>query len=386
MQKKKNDTIHSDSKSPKHPKSNKKSHRPPIRKKLTNLSKQEQHSHVNFILSTNFGIDISFDYNKSLNEHIFTQAKELYITKIHWKYDAEYVFKKSQSKNKKMFGTEMIFLLNHPLQLANKQEITTITAKFIGTGTKDRVVYLSPTGIVIKIEQSNPNYYTSSIKEEYKTQQHNPIGITPIFNITPDEKTTKICDYANSYNNDCITCMQLYKPVTVESFLHQLLTSEKNENEKIQAFSTIFVTLYANLMFQTITNIENSILPENWSLTNLCLSDSGLVTIDFQHFRIITDKMTKPQQTQIMKSSFQQFFKQILDFCQKSNFHYQEMKTILITLEKWNEDMYQNFENRTLETTWNAPMFSSTLLDLIAQTFQIKLFSEKKNLILNGKK
>ena len=395
---KQNNTIHSDSKSPNRPKPKKKSRPPPITKKITNLSKQqketnqlkynspttrskekqEQRSHENFIISTNFGIDISFDYNKSLNEHIFIQAKELYIKKILWKFDAEYVFKKSQSKNKKMFGTEMIFLLNHPLQLANKQEITTMTAKFIGTGEKHRVVYLSPIGIVIKIEQSNPNYYESSIQKEYKIQQHNPIGITPIFNITPNETTTKICDYTNSSNNDCVTCMQLYKPIIVQSFLTQLLTSEKNENEKIEAFSTFFVTLYANLMFQTITNVQNSILPGNWSLTNLCLCDSGLVAIDFEHFHIITDEMTKSQQTQIMNKSFQHFFKQILDFCQTSKFHDQEMKTIIITLEKWNEDMYRNFENGTLETTWKAPMFTKTLLDLIGQTFQIKLFFPQK--------
>ena len=89
-------------------------------------------------------------------------------------------------------------------------------------------------------------------------------------------------------------------------------------------------------------------------------------------------KQRSLEQTQIMNKSFQHFFKQILDFCQTSKFHDQEMKTIIITLEKWNEDMYRNFENGTLETTWKAPMFTKTLLDLIGQTFQIKLFFPQK--------
>ena len=381
-------------------KTKKKSHHSAITENLPNLSKQpkkhkqlkynspttqqytkkrKQHAHVNFKISTNFGIDISFNYDKSQNEHIIMQANELYIEKIYWMYDADYVFKKSQSKNKKMFGTEMKFLLNHPLQLANKQEISSITAKFIRT-QEHKLLYHSPIGIIIKIEQLHNNYYPSSIQKEYEIQQHNPIGITPIANITPNKTATKIYDYYGQYaNKEYITCMQLYKPVNVQSFLDQLLTSQKSENGKLKTFSTLFVTLYVNLVFQTIVNIQNSILPGNWTLTNLSLSDSGLITIDFEDFRIITHEITLSQQAHITKSSFQHFFKQILDFCQTSQFHYEKMKTIVTTLHKWNEDMCDNFKYGTLDKTWQAPMFTSTLLELVAQTFQIELFPQKEN-------
>ena len=349
--------------------------------------KRKQHAHVNFKISTNFGIQISFNYDKSPNEHIIMQANELYIEKIYWTFDADYVFKKSQSKNKKTFGTEMKFLLNHPLQLANKQEISYITAKFIRTQER-KLLYHSPIGIIIKIEQLHNNYYPSSIQKEYEIQQHNPIGITPIANITPNKTTTKIYDYYGQYTNkECITCMQVYKPVNVQSFLDQLLNSQKSENKKLKTFSTLFVTLYVNLVFQTIVNIENSILPGNWTLTNLSLSDSGLITIDFEDFRIITHEITISQQAHIIKSSFQHFFKQILDFCETSQFHYEKMNTILITLHKWNEDMCQNFESGTLHKTWQAPMFTPTLLELIAQTFEIELFPQtKKKLNFKWKK
>ena len=173
--------------------------------------------------------------------------------------------------------------------------------------------------------------------------------------------------------------MHVYKPVNVQSFLDELLSSQKSKNEKLKTFSTLFVTLYANLVFQTIVNIENSILPGNWNLTNLSLSDSGLITIDFEDFRIITREITISQQAHIIKSSFQHFFKQILDFCQTSQFHYENMNTILITLDKWNEDMCHNFQSGTLYTTWQAPMFTPTLLELVAQIFQIELFPQKEN-------
>ena len=304
--------------------------------------KPKQPTHINFKISTNFGIEISFNYNKSPNEHIIMQANELYIEKIYWTYDADYVFKKSQSKNRRIFGTEMKFLLNHPLQLANKQEISFITAKFIRT-QEHKLLYHSPIGIIIKIEPLHNNYYPSSIQKEYEIQQHNPIGITPIANITPNKTTTKIYDYFGQYaNKEYITCMQVYKPVNVQSFLDELLSSQKSKNEKLKTFSTLFVTLYVNLVFQTIVNVENSILPGNWNLTNLSLSDSGLITIDFEDFRIITREITISQQAHIIKSSFQHFFKQILDFYQTSQFHYEKMNTILITLHKWNKDMRHN--------------------------------------------
>merc|ERR1712121_532742 len=126
-----------------------------------------------------------------------------------------------------------------------------------------------------------------------------------IANITPNKTTTKIYDYFGQYaNKEYITRMQVYKPVNVQSFLDELLSSQKSKNEKLKTFSTLFVTLYVNLVFQTIVNVENSILPGNWNLTNLSLSDSGLITIDFEDFRIITREITISQQAHIIKSSF----------------------------------------------------------------------------------
>ena len=165
--------------------------------------------------------------------------------------------------------------------------------------------------------------------------------------------------------------MQVYKPVNVQSFLDELLSSQKSKNEKLKTFSTLFVTLYANLVFQTIVNIENSILPGNWTLTNLSLSDSGLITIDFQDFHVVTREITISQQADIIKSSSQHFFKQIHDFCQTSRFHYEKMNTILITLHKWNENMCHNFQSGTLYKTWQAPMFTPTLLEFVAHRHRL---------------
>ena len=108
-------------------------------------------------------------------------------------------------------------------------------------------------------------------------------------------------------------------------------------------------------------------------MTNLSLSDSDLITIDFKNFHVITHKFSISQKTHIIKSSVQHFFKQILDFCQTSQF------PSLITLHKWNEHMYHNFQSGTLYKTWQTPTFTPTLLELVAQTFQIELFPQIEN-------
>ena len=269
----------------------------------------------------------------------------------------------------------MIFELNRPLQLPNNMETTNLTATFIASGA-NKYVYDSHIGIVIKIEPLS-THHSTSIEAECKIQQLNPIGITPIANINPDNTNTKIWNSNNTASIDCKSCMQLYKPVVTDSFLQELLSSEKNKQEKTKTFATFFVVLYVNLIFQAISNLlSNSVLPADWSLKNISFSEQGVVAIDFERFGIITQEMNKHEQTKKLKICFRHFFKQILDFCQTSNFHYQEMLKIITTLKKWNDDMCYNYEYGTLHETWQAPMFTSTFIHLVAETFQITSYLE----------
>ena len=304
------------------------------------------------------------------------KEKNLYITKGTWNPNNEHcISNKTTSKTKKMFGKEMIFELNRPLQLPNNTETTKITATFIGSGS-NRIVYHSHIGIIIKIEALS-KAHSPSIEAECKIQHFNPIGITPIANIPPDNTNTKIWDWKNENSIDCKSCMQLYKPVVTDSFLQQLLSSEKNKQEKTKTFATFFVVLYVNLTFQAISNLlSNSVLPADWSLNNISFCEEGLVTIDFERFTVITQQMNKHEQTKKLKTCFRQFFKQILAFCQTSNFHYQEINTIITTLKNWNDDMCYNYEYGTLHETWQAPMFTSTFLNLVAETFKITSYLE----------
>ena len=47
------------------------------------------------------------------------------------------------------------------------------------------------------------------------------------------------------------------------------------------------------------------------------------------------------------------------------------MNTILITLHKWNENMCRNFQSGTLYKTSQAPMFTPTLLELVAHRHRL---------------
>ena len=305
------------------------------------------------------------------------KEKNLYITKGTWNpNNSNCISNKTTSKTKRMFGKEMIFELNRPLQLLNNAKTTNLTATFIGSASNNKYVYDSHIGIVIKIEALNTNH-SPFIEAEYKIQQFNPIGITPIANLTPDNTNTKIWNLNNTMSIDCKSCMQLYKPVVTDSFLEQLLSSEKNKQQKTKTFATFFVVLYVNLIFQALSNLlSNSVLPTDWSLNNISFCEKGVVTIDFERFHIITQEMNKHEQTKKLKICFRHFFKQILNFCQTSNFHYQEMLKIITTLKKWNDDMCYNYEYGTLHETWQAPMFTSTFIHLVAETFQITSFLE----------
>ena len=109
---------------------------------------------------------------------------------------------------------------------------------------------------------------------------------------------------------------------------------------------------------------------DDWQLTidrhNAKIQD--IITIDFEDFRVVTREITVSQQAHIIKSSFQHFFKQILDFCQTSQFHYEKMNTILITLHKWNEDMCHNFQSETLYKTLldNPELYTSGIIQNVA--------------------
>ena len=296
------------------------------------------------------------------------EEKNLYITKATWAPNTQCISKRT-SKIKKMFATQMIFQLNRPIQLLNNTETTEITATFIGSGA-NKYVYHSHVGIIIKIETVKTTH-SSSIQQEYIVQQYHPIGITPIANVPPNNTRTHIWNWNNTDSIDIISCMQLYKPIVVQNFLEQLVSSKKNKRQKTKTFATLFVVLYVNLIFQALSNIQNSLLPGDLSLNNMSLCQEGLVTFDFERFQIITEKIKKNTQTKKLKKCFQNFFKQILDFCDKSEFHYEEMNKIITILKNWNEDMCFNFENGTLDDAWSAPMFTPELLNLIAQTFKI---------------
>ena len=77
-----------------------------------------------------------------------------------------------------MSGTQMIFQLNHPIQLLNTTETIEITATFIASET-NKYLYHSHITIIIKIESLETNN-SSVIKQKYKIQQYHPISITPI--------------------------------------------------------------------------------------------------------------------------------------------------------------------------------------------------------------
>ena len=301
------------------------------------------------------------------------EEKNLYITKATWAPNTQCISKRA-SKIKKMFATQMIFELNRPIQLLNNTETTEITATFIGSGA-NKYVYHSHVGIIIKIETVKTTH-SSSIQQEYIVQQYHPIGITPIANVPPNNTRTYIWNWNNTDSIDIISCMQLYKPIVVQNFLEQLVSSKKNKRQKTKTFATFFVVLYVNLIFQALSNIQNSLLPGDLSLNNMSLCQEGLVTFDFERFQIITEKIKKNTQTKKLKKCFENFFKQILDFCDKSEFHYQEMNEIITILKRWNEDMCFNFEYGTLDDAWSAPMFTSTFLNLIAQTFEITSYLE----------
>ena len=302
------------------------------------------------------------------------KEKNLYIAKATWAPNTQCISKRTPSKVKKMFATQMIFELNRPIQLLNNTETTEITATFIGSGA-NKYVYDSHIGILIKIEPLKPTH-SSSIEQEYIIQQYQPIGITPIANVPPKNTRTHIWDWNNTNSIDIISCMQLYKPIVVQNFLEQLVSSKKNKRQKTKTFATFFVVLYVNLIFQTLSNIQNSLLPGDLSLNNMSLCQEGLVTFDFERFQIITQKIKKNSQTKKLKKCFENFVKRMLDFCSISEFHYQEMNEIITILKKWNDDMCFNFENGTLHDAWSAPMFTPEFLNLIAQTFKITSYCQ----------
>ena len=79
--------------------------------------------------------------------------------------------------------------------------------------------------------------------------------------------------------------------------------------------------LHVNLLFQTISNVPNSVLPTVSSLNNMSLCLEGLVAIDFQQFHIITEKMKKPTQTE---KNLKTYF---------GNFLYSKINTIITNLK-----------------------------------------------------
>ena len=129
-----------------------------------------------------------------------------------------------------MFGTQMIFQPNRPIQLLNTTETTKITATFIRSEA-NKYPYHSHISIIIKIESLKTNH-SSSIEQKYKIQQYHPITITPIAHAPPNNTHTHIWNWNNTNSIDIISCMQLYKPLVVQSFLEQLLSSEKKETSK----------------------------------------------------------------------------------------------------------------------------------------------------------
>ena len=175
-----------------------------------------------------------------------------------------------------MFGTQMIFQLNRPIQLLNNTETTEITATFIGSGA-NKYVYHSHIGIIIKIETLKTTH-SSSIEQEYKIQQNHPIGITPIANVPPNNTHTHIWDWNNTNSINIISRMQLYKPIVVQNFLEQLVSSKKNKHQKTKTFATFFVVLYVNLIFQTLSNIQNPLLPGDLNFNNMSLCQEDLLT------------------------------------------------------------------------------------------------------------
>ena len=149
----------------------------------------------------------------------------------------------------------MIFELNRPLQLLNNTKTTNLTATFIGSASNNKYVYDSHIGIVIKIEPCSTNH-SPSIEAEYKIQQLNPIGITPIANVPPDNTAVEIWNWNDANSLNFKSYMLLRKPVVLQSFLEQLVSPEKkNEQEKTKTFATFFVIkspAQLNLPFRAI--------------------------------------------------------------------------------------------------------------------------------------
>ena len=170
----------------------------------------------------------------------------------------------------------MIFQLNRPIQLLNTTETTEITATFIGSET-NKYLYHSHISIIIKIETLKTNH-SSSIEQKYKIQQYHPISITRIAHVPPNNTRTHIWNWNNTNSIDIISCMQLYKPVVIQSFLEQLLSSEKKKHEKTKTFAIFFVVLYVNLIFQTLSNIQNPLLPGDLNFNNMSLCQEDLLT------------------------------------------------------------------------------------------------------------
>ena len=175
-----------------------------------------------------------------------------------------------------MFGTQMIFQLNRPIQLLNTTETTKITATFIRSEA-NKYPYHSHISIIIKIESLKTNH-SSSIEQKYKIQQYHPITITPIAHAPPNNTHTHIWNWNNTNSIDIISCMQLYKPLVVQSFLEQLLSSEKKKHQKTKTFAIFFVVLYVNLVFQTLSNIQNPLLPRDLNFNNMSLCQEDLLT------------------------------------------------------------------------------------------------------------
>ena len=103
-----------------------------------------------------------------------TKHTNLYNTGGTWHYNADPISKKTVSKSRKMFGAQMTFSLNRPVELNNGEKITEIIGTYIGAGS-NTIVYQSSNGIIMKLEAINL-HHTTSIAAEKKIRMNNPIG------------------------------------------------------------------------------------------------------------------------------------------------------------------------------------------------------------------
>ena len=335
--------------------------------KTNQIDTQIKTLNISFDIKLNFGTPVTFTCKQHVNRSFMTQTN-VYIVDAIWQKNTT-----SISIHRNTFGHQMTFTFNRPIEL-QKQQIKLLDATFTEYGT-NKIVYKSDHGFVIKIEPisllNKKTFRTSIDKEFYIQQNKKPTGISPITHMTPFYTTTKIWDRFNDNPTHCVACIQQYHPFIVKKVLRKIIldTEQKmTEKKRLQVFISFFTTIYLNFVFQTILNLNKLIVPCDCNLNNLAFDKLGLIAIDFEQFLLI-DFMPLQHQSRKIYEAFDQFFSEIFNFCHISNFHLQKIRIVLRTFRKWTQEMCQKISNNSLRKTWNAPMFSNQLIDLLMNTF-----------------